>query len=54
LPPAILPPAIRDAAANDGRIVIELRGGRRLRLLESTAARRVAELVHALETGAEP
>ena len=54
LPPAILPPAIRDAAASDGGIVIELRGGRVLRLPELMAVTRVAELVHALETGAQP
>ena len=54
LPPAILPPAIRDVAASDGSIVIELCGGRVLRLPESTSARRVAELVWALEAGAEP
>jgi len=54
LPAAILPPAIRDVAALDGSIVIELRGGRRLRLPESMAVTRLAELVHALETGAEP
>jgi hypothetical protein len=54
LPAAIVPPAIDDVAASDGSLVIELRGGRRLRLPESMAAGRVAELVHALETGAEP
>jgi hypothetical protein len=46
--PAFLPVAIR-APAPDGGFVIELRGGRVLRLPESIAASRVAELVHALE-----
>jgi transposase-like protein len=53
LPAAILPPAIRHVAALDGSIVIELRGGRVLRLPESMAVARLAELVQALETGAE-
>jgi transposase len=53
LPAAILSSAVRDAATPDGRIVIELRGGRRLRLPESMAVTRVAELVQALETGVE-
>jgi transposase-like protein len=51
LPAAILPPAIRDVARPGGSIVIDLCSGRTLRLPESTSASRVAELVHALETG---
>ncbi len=39
---------------DDVRLLTELRGGRVLRLPESVAATRVAELVQALETGAEP
>ncbi len=49
LPAAILAPAFREASPLDGSLVIELRGGRRLRLPESMAAARVAELVQALE-----
>ena len=47
--PAFLPLAIRDIATSDGSIVIGLRGGCVLRLPESIAASRVAELVQALE-----
>jgi transposase-like protein len=52
--PAAISPTIRDAAPPDSGLVIELRGGRRLRLPASMAAARVAELVQALETGVEP
>jgi len=51
--PAFLPVAIRDPWA-EGAIVIELRGGRLLRLPESMAASRVAELVQALEETSGP
>ncbi len=50
--PAFIPVLISDErpAAADADLVIELRGGRLLRLPGSTPARRVAELVRALET----
>jgi hypothetical protein len=56
LPAAILPPAIREHSppAPQGGVVIELYGGRLLRLPESMAPARVAELVHALETAESP
>lgn len=47
--PAFLPVAIREAPAPEDALVIELRGGRLLRLPASMASARVAELVHALE-----
>ena len=53
-PPAFVPLIVRDespaspSAAESG-IVIELRGGRALRLPGSMSARKVAELVRALE-----
>lgn len=47
--PAFLPAAIRAAPAAGGAMVIELRGGRALKLPESMAAARLAELIHALE-----
>ncbi len=51
VPPAFLPVVVQDVPpdAHDGSLVIELRGGRRLRLPLSTPAARLAELVHALE-----
>lgn len=54
-PPAFVPVVVRDepptpSAAEVG-IVIELRGGRVLRLPGSISARRVVELVRALEAG---
>ena len=49
LPAAILSPAIRATSMPDGVIVIELLGGRSLKLPESMAAARVAALVHAIE-----
>lgn len=50
-PPAFLPVVVRDEQpiVHDAGIVIELRGGRLLRLPGSTPAGRVAELVRALE-----
>ena len=50
-PPAFIPVVVRDEpqAERDAGIVIELHGGRLLRLPGSTPAGRVAELVHALE-----
>lgn len=50
-PPAFVPVVVRDEqrVARDAGIVIELRGGRLLRLPGSTPAGRVAELVRALE-----
>lgn len=48
--PAFLPVVVRRDGDGDGAIVIELAGGRVLRLSESTSAERLAELVHALET----
>jgi transposase len=49
--PAFVPVVVRDEqrVADDGVIVIEMRGGRLLRLPGSTPAGRVAELVRALE-----
>jgi transposase-like protein len=51
-PPAFIPVVVRDEPrdSRDAGIVIELRGGRLLRLPGSTPAGRVAELVRALET----
>lgn len=50
-PPAFVPVVVHDEprAERDAGIVIELRGGRLLRLSGSTPAGRVAELVRALE-----
>lgn len=50
-PPAFVPVVVRDEprAERDAGIVIELRGGRLLRLPGSTPVGRVAELVRALE-----
>lgn len=52
-PPAFVPMIVRDdrptGTAADAGIVIELRGGRLLRLPGSMTAARVAELVRALE-----
>jgi transposase-like protein len=50
-PPAFVPVVVRDEPRTvpDTGIVIELRGGRLLRLPGSTPAGRVAELVRALE-----
>ena len=51
-PPAFVPVVVRDErprVADDAGIVIELRGGRLLRLPGSMPAGRVAELVRALE-----
>jgi transposase-like protein len=52
-PPAFVPVIVRDeqpaAPAQEAGLVIELRGGRALRLPGSMSARRVAELVRALE-----
>lgn len=56
LPAAILPAVIEEhsSAAPPESVVIELRGGRLLRLPASMAPARVAELVHALETAESP
>lgn len=51
--PAFLPLVVDSIHRPDSGIVIELSGGRVLRLPESTSANRLAELVHALETRAE-
>jgi len=50
-PPAFVPVVVRGEPrdSRDAGIVIELRGGRLLRLPGSMPAGRVAELVHALE-----
>jgi transposase len=50
-PPAFVPVVVREGrrVVHDAGIVIELRGGRLLRLPGSTPAGRVAELVRALE-----
>lgn len=50
-PPAFVPVVVRDGqrVAHDAGIVIELRGGRLLRLPSSMPAGRLAELVRALE-----
>ncbi|WP_406700896.1 IS66 family insertion sequence element accessory protein TnpA [Singulisphaera sp. Ch08] len=52
-PPAFVPVIVRDdrprETASDAGLVIELRGGRLLRLPGSMTAGRVAELVRALE-----
>jgi transposase-like protein len=50
-PPAFVPMVVRDEprGAHDAGIVIELRGGRLLRLPGSTPVGKVAELVRALE-----
>jgi transposase len=52
-PPAFVPVIVRDEqpteSTTDAGLVIELRGGRRLRLPGSMPASRVAELVRALE-----
>jgi hypothetical protein len=47
--PAFLPVVVPDHSRHGQAIVIELAGGRALRLSESIAAERLAELVHALE-----
>jgi hypothetical protein len=47
--PAFVPVVVRDERPTDASLVIELRGGRALRLPGSMSARRVAELVRALE-----
>lgn len=48
--PAFVPAMISGESRCDAAIVIELAGGRRLKLPEAMDASRVAELVHALET----
>lgn len=48
--PAFLPVVIDEEQGPDGSIMIELAGGRVLRLPESIATERLVELVHALET----
>jgi len=50
-PPAFIPIVVRDekSVANESGIVIELRGGRILRLPGSMSVVRVAELVRAIE-----
>ena len=54
-PPAFVPVVVRDEprVGHDAGIVIELRGGRLLRLPGSMSAGRVAELVRALEDGGD-
>jgi transposase-like protein len=52
--PAFLPVAIRETPAAESAIVIELRGGRLLKLPASTSPTRMAELVHALEATETP
>jgi transposase-like protein len=50
--PAFLPMLVQQQAAQAGQaadFVIELHGGRRLRLPEAITAPRLAELIHALE-----
>jgi hypothetical protein len=47
--PAFLPVVIDEEPGRDGAIMIELAGGRVLRLPESIATERLAELVYALE-----
>lgn len=49
--PAFLPLVIRPGAPPPAGIVVELRGGRMLRLPESMPVVRVAELIRALEAG---
>jgi hypothetical protein len=47
--PAFLPVVIDEEQGRDGSIMIELAGGRVLRLSESIATERLVELVHSLE-----
>jgi len=47
--PAFLPAVVTGEPPLDAGIVLELAGGRRLRLPESTTAERLAAIVHALE-----
>jgi hypothetical protein len=54
--PAFVPVVVRDGGTGhgDAGLVIELRGGRTLRLPAALPALQVAELVHAIEAGAAP
>jgi hypothetical protein len=49
--PAFLPAIVTDVPRGEASIVVELAGGRRLRLPRSMPVRRLARLVHALEAG---
>jgi transposase-like protein len=48
--PAFMPVVVANDHRRDGAVAIELAGGRVLRLSESIATERLAELIHALET----
>lgn len=48
-PPAFLSAVVTSSPASETPITIELAGGRRLRMPESTSVERLAKLVHALE-----
>lgn len=47
--PAFVPAIVTDGPRREASIVVELAGGRRLRLPPSTSVCRLARLVHALE-----
>jgi transposase len=49
--PAFVPAIVTDVPRQQASIIIELGGGRRLRLPSSMPMRRLARLVHALEAG---
>jgi len=51
-PPAFVPAVITSEPRQEGALVLELAGGRRLRLPESISPERLAELVQALEARA--
>jgi hypothetical protein len=52
--PAFLPMVVNDSTRQDGAISIELAGGRVLRLPETIAAARLAEIIAALEATPRP
>ncbi|MBN2446790.1 MAG: hypothetical protein JXO22_08690 [Phycisphaerae bacterium] len=49
--PAFVPAIVTDVPRAEASIIVELAGGRRLRLPSSMSMRRLARLVHALEAG---